>query len=36
MVQNRESMELLADAWDFTNWIDENYPEIYDEYSKLK
>lgn len=33
-----EEMELLADAWDFTTWIDENHPEIYNEYveSKLK
>ena len=36
MVQESEAIGLLACAWEFTNWIDENYPEIYDKYSKLK
>ena len=36
MVQESEAIGLLAYAWEFTNWIDENFPEIYDEYSKLK
>ena len=31
----KDAIRLLAAAWDFTNWINENYPELYDEYAKL-
>jgi len=34
MVNEKEAMGLLTSVWDFTTWIDENYPEVYDEYVK--
>ncbi len=34
LTREQENEQLLYLAWEYIDWIYENYPEIYDEYIK--